>query len=56
MAMQKAMPYGKKLNLNEMQELFTQLFACEQPQLSPIGKKVFTKLNLAGIEKLMQHD
>jgi DNA mismatch repair protein MutL len=55
LAMQKAMNYGKKLSLNEMQELFTKLFACEQPQLSPVGKKVFVKLNLMEIQQLIQN-
>lgn len=55
LAMQKAMNYGKKLSLNEMQELFTKLFACEQPQLSPVGKKVFVKLNLMEMQQLIQN-
>lgn len=55
LAMQKAMHYGRKLNLAEMQELFARLFACEQPQLSPIGKKIFIKLNLNDIQQLLLH-
>lgn len=53
MAMQKAMHYGKKLNTSEMQELFSRLFACEQPQLSPVGKKVFTRLGIMDIQQLL---
>ena len=55
LAMQKAIPYGKKLAVSEMEKLMQDLFRCEQPQLSPIGKKVFAKLSSQDIEALIQH-
>ncbi|MBK8143488.1 MAG: DNA mismatch repair endonuclease MutL [Bacteroidetes bacterium] len=53
LAMQKAMNYSKKLDLAEMQELFAKLFSCEQPQLSPIGKKTFVKLGVKEMQQLI---
>ncbi len=53
MAMQKAMHYGRKLSISEMQELFSKLFACEQPQLSPVGKKIFIRLGIMDIQQLL---
>ena len=53
LAMQKAMNHGKKLNMEEMNELFSKLFSCEQPQLSPIGKKIFSKLNFLDIQQMI---
>jgi DNA mismatch repair protein MutL len=53
LAMQKAMNYSKKLDLAEMQELFAKLFSCEQPQLSPIGKKTFVKLGVQEMQQLI---
>lgn len=55
LAMQKAMNYGKKLSHDEMEKLFSLLFACEQPQLSPVGKKVFAKLNLIDLQQLISN-
>jgi DNA mismatch repair protein MutL len=55
LAMQKAMNYSKKLDLAEMQELFAKLFSCEQPQLSPIGKKTFVKLDVQHIQQLIMN-
>lgn len=55
MAMQKAIDYGKKLSEYEMQELFQKLLLCEQPQLSPSGKKIFAKLNSNDILQLISH-
>ena len=55
LAMQKAIPYGQKLSTIEMQELFQNLLRCEQPQLSPAGKKIFVKLGHQDIAQLI-HD
>ncbi|MCL6524354.1 MAG: DNA mismatch repair endonuclease MutL [Thermoflavifilum sp.] len=38
---QHAVPEGKILSRREMQQLIDQLFACQEPQLSPSGKKTF---------------
>ncbi len=54
MAAQKATAYGRRLQEVEMQELFQQLLRCEQPQLSPEGKKVFTRLNGDDLGQLIQ--
>lgn len=54
MAAQKATAYGRRLQDAEMQELFQQLLRCEQPQLSPEGKKVFTRLQGDDIGRLIQ--
>lgn len=35
-----AIPYGKALSHNEMEELFDRLFACNSPNYSPAGKPV----------------
>jgi DNA mismatch repair protein MutL len=55
LAMQKAIPHGKKLNHQEIETLMQDLFRCEQPQLSPLGKKIFAKLSQHDIEKIIQH-
>lgn len=44
-AMNKAINSTKKLNEIEMKEIFTKLFACKNPRLSPIGKKIFVRCN-----------
>jgi DNA mismatch repair protein MutL len=53
MAMYKAMHHGKKLEQAQMKQLITDLFACEQPQHSPIGKKIFTSIHKNDIENLI---
>ncbi|MBL7764488.1 MAG: DNA mismatch repair endonuclease MutL [Chitinophagaceae bacterium] len=55
LAQQKSIPHGKKLSTAEMEELFQQLFQCEQPQLSPSGKKVFAKLSTPDLENLIRN-
>jgi len=37
---------GKKLSEGEMQRLINELFACENPDISPMGKKCFISFNL----------
>lgn len=55
LAMQKAIPHGKKLSHQEMEDLFQQLFRCENPSVSPNGKSVFKKLNANDIAILLQN-
>lgn len=54
MASQQAIPDGKKLSVHEMQELFQQLLLCEQPALTPNGKKIFAKIGAKDIELMIQ--
>ena len=54
MAAQKATPYGRRLQDAEMQELFQQLLRCEQPQLSPEGKKIFVRVNGDDLGNMIQ--
>lgn len=54
MAAQKATPYGRKLQDAEMQELFQQLLRCEQPQLSPEGKKIFVRVSGDDLGNMIQ--
>jgi DNA mismatch repair protein MutL len=54
-AMQRAIRRGKRLSTAEMETLLQDLFRCEQPQLSPVGAKVFVKLNIADIDKMIAH-
>jgi DNA mismatch repair protein MutL len=55
LAMQRAIPHGKKLSVTEMERLMQDLFISEQPQLSPTGKKVFAKLSSHDIEVLINN-
>jgi DNA mismatch repair protein MutL len=55
LAMQKAIPRGKKLTGLEMEKLMQDLFRCEQPQLSPLGKQIFRKFNVQDIEHLLSN-
>ena len=54
MAAQKATPYGRRLQDAEMQELFQQLLRCEQPQLSPEGKKIFVRVSGDDLGNMIQ--
>jgi DNA mismatch repair protein MutL len=51
MAGAAAIPYGKVLMRNEMEELFDTLFACRAPNYSPKGKPVVSILTLEEIDK-----
>jgi len=51
MAGASAIPYGKILNHDEMEQLFDGLFACQSPNYSPKGKPVITILTLEDIDK-----
>lgn len=52
LAKKNAIKHGEHLKYENVQQLFTELFQCEQPTLSPTGKKIFVKLNFEEIEKL----
>ncbi|MGE5419164.1 MAG: DNA mismatch repair endonuclease MutL [Chloroflexota bacterium] len=51
MAGASAIPYGKMLNKDEMEQLFDSLFACQSPNYSPKGKPVITIITLEDIDK-----
>jgi DNA mismatch repair protein MutL len=51
MAAASAIPYGKMLTQNEMEDLFDSLFACHSPNYSPKGKPVISILTLEDIDK-----
>jgi len=51
MAVASAIPYGKTLNLNEMENLFDTLFACKSPNYSPKGRPVINIITLDEIDK-----
>lgn len=52
LAKRNAVKHGDHLKHEDIQQLFTELFQCEQPTISPTGKKIFVKLNKEAIEKL----
>ncbi|NNE16786.1 MAG: DNA mismatch repair endonuclease MutL [Saprospiraceae bacterium] len=52
MAQGAAIKKGKKLSVEEMRTLVDELFACENPYTSPIGKKCFVNYELEDLEKL----
>ncbi|MBA7578664.1 hypothetical protein ES708_20529 [subsurface metagenome] len=45
--------YGKILYENEMQRLVDELFACENPNYSPTGKKIIAIMNIEELGKLL---
>jgi DNA mismatch repair protein MutL len=51
MAAASAIPYGKPLAHNEMEELFDTLFSCAGPNYSPAGKPVITIITTEDIDK-----
>jgi DNA mismatch repair protein MutL len=51
MAQTSAIPYGKTLTHEEMQDLVDHLFACKTPNFSPSGKNIISILNLDDIDK-----
>jgi DNA mismatch repair protein MutL len=54
MAGASAIPYGKVLLKNEMEDLFDALFACNAPNYSPKGKPVINILTLDEIDKRLK--
>ena len=51
MAQSAAIKKGQRLNVEEMKTLVDELFACENPYTSPIGKKCFVNYELTDLEK-----
>lgn len=51
MACASAIPYGKRLSPDEMENLFDTLFACKAPNYSPKGKPVISIFTLDEIDK-----
>ncbi len=51
MASAAAIPYGKSLSQDEMENLFDLLFACRAPNYSPKGRAVISILTLEEIDK-----
>ena len=49
LSIQHSMKIGKKLNAMEMQKIIDDLFACEIPYSSPVGKKTIIKFDLQEI-------
>jgi DNA mismatch repair protein MutL len=47
-----AIPYGKVLSQTEMQHLVDELFACENPNYTPAGRKIVSVLGMHEIDKL----
>ena len=54
MAGASAIPYGKTLMKNEMEDLFDTLFLCKAPNYSPKGKAVINILTLEEIDKRLR--
>ena len=54
MAGASAIPYGKVLLKNEMEDLFDTLFSCKAPNYSPKGKPVINILTLEEIDKRLK--
>ncbi len=52
LAMGAAIKKGQHLNVEEMQMLIDELFACEMPLVSPRGKKCFLTFELSDLEKM----
>lgn len=51
LARASAIPYGKTLVTEEMQHIVDELFACENPNYTPTGKKTLSLVNLQDLEK-----
>ncbi|HQV76890.1 MAG TPA: DNA mismatch repair endonuclease MutL [Chitinophagales bacterium] len=51
LAYQTAIKSGKSMDRNSMQQLIDELFACEQPTISPIGLATFTQYSFDEIER-----
>jgi DNA mismatch repair protein MutL len=54
LAIASAINYGTPLATEEMQELVDQLFACEEPNYSPSGKKTMSILSMDEVEKKLK--
>jgi DNA mismatch repair protein MutL len=51
MAGASAIPYGKVLSQQEMEDLFDTLFGCSSPNYSPAGRLIVSIINLEEIDK-----
>ena len=51
LARASAIPYGKSLTQDEMEELFDTLFACKVPNYSPSGKAIISIITLEELDK-----
>jgi DNA mismatch repair protein MutL len=51
LAVQSAVKQGSSLSQKEMQSIVDQLFACEQPYSSPLGKKTFIRIEMTELLK-----
>lgn len=51
LARSSAIPYGKHLSRNEMEDLFDSLFSCSSPNYSPSGKPVINIITLEELDK-----
>jgi len=54
LAKASAINYGVYLSVEEMQELVDRLFACEEPNYSPSGKKVMSIISMDEFENLLK--
>jgi DNA mismatch repair protein MutL len=54
LAIASAINYGTALTTEEMQVIVDQLFACEEPNYSPSGKKTMTIINMDEFEKKLR--
>jgi DNA mismatch repair protein MutL len=54
LAAASAIDYGKPLTVNEMQGLVDALFACQNPNHTPMGKVIVSIINITEIEKLFK--
>jgi DNA mismatch repair protein MutL len=54
LAQSSAINYGISLKQEEMNALFNQLFACQNPGYSPSGKKIISIMAMWDIEKLLK--
>ncbi len=53
LAITSAIKGGKSLSQFEMQNIVDELFACENPNYSPTGKKVLSIINIGDVEKFL---
>ncbi len=54
LAKKTAWPYGKPLTQTEMSNLIDRLFACNEPEISPDGRKIFTLLNIDQLAQFLK--
>lgn len=52
-AIAAAIPYGKQLDIREMQEIVDQLFACDNPNSTPTGKRILNIIKIEDLEKYL---